>query len=229
MAIWDRNSFHGTIPNGWLSSNRSLYTLSVYENLLTGPLPTEWYEGKNISNLDFYLNLLEGEIPLQFYQLKGLSHLAVGRNAFSGSISRQIGNLSELAVFEAAHNCLTGTIPSSLGQLRIFFDLDIGHNYLTGTIPREIRGDIDNKLEAVNDSNEVGISPVDSFDETNRLPYLESDNQQIVDLPDSDRSMEDIDKTKSSDPADVKLESGGNMPVAQSVSSRSSAGGKVKS
>eukprot|EP00981_Chlorochromonas_danica_P006724 scaffold1463_cov189-Ochromonas_danica.AAC.19 len=138
MAIWDRNSFHGTIPNGWLSSNRSLYTLSVYENLLTGPLPTEWYEGKNISNLDFYLNLLEGEIPLQFYQLKGLSHLAVGRNAFSGSISRQIGNLSELAVFEAAHNCLTGTIPSSLGQLRIFFDLDIGHNYLTGTIPREI-------------------------------------------------------------------------------------------
>ncbi|GMN57537.1 hypothetical protein TIFTF001_026638 [Ficus carica] len=108
------NNFTGEITDlvGYLSrcSNRSLETLDLGYNQLTGTLP---------NSLGY------------FHSLKYLNLLS---NSFQGPIPKSIQNLTSVEEIRLSDNQMRGNIPESLGQLSKLVLLDISKNKWEGVI-----------------------------------------------------------------------------------------------
>ncbi|XP_022746306.1 LRR receptor-like serine/threonine-protein kinase FLS2 [Durio zibethinus] len=87
-----------------------------------------------LESLNIASNKLSGHLPDQLGQFKNLAYLSLSGNSISGPIPFSIGKLSSLKFLYVAKNRLNATLPQSLGQLGNLEHLDVSNNMLEGNI-----------------------------------------------------------------------------------------------
>ncbi|MCO5607426.1 hypothetical protein L7F22_061622 [Adiantum nelumboides] len=137
------NNLSGAIPPPLFTNSTSLLRLSLCANALIGFIPTDLcgsLQGHppRLQYLHLWQNNLTGTIPSSLGNCTRLVALQLSINALSGHIPSEIGILGQLQSLLLAKNRLEGAIPSSLGMCRNLIELDLNSNDLTGSIPEEL-------------------------------------------------------------------------------------------
>ena len=136
IALYN-NSLTGSIPSE-LGDLTDLTVLGLSRNQLTGSIPSELGDLTNLTSLALWGNELTGSIPSDLGDLTNLTGLLLGWNELTGSIPSDLGDLAKLTTLSLTTNDLTGVIPSELGDLANLTRLGLGGNSLTGSIPPEL-------------------------------------------------------------------------------------------
>ena len=113
-------------------------TVFIYNNNMTGPIPSSIGNLTALTILKLYTNHLNGAIPSSIGNLVNLSILFLNNNALSGAIPSSIGNLAQLGELDMQANQLSDTIPSSIGNMASLYGLFLNGNQLIGKIPASI-------------------------------------------------------------------------------------------
>jgi Leucine-rich repeat (LRR) protein len=131
------NSLTGSIPTqiGFLTQ---LTRLSLWDNSLTGSIPSEITLLTNLYTLSLWGNILTRSIPSEIGFLTQLTYLDLAMNSLRGMIPSEIGFLTQLTWLALESNSLMGTIPTQIGFLTQLNSLSLWYNSLTGSIPSEI-------------------------------------------------------------------------------------------
>jgi len=135
-------------------------------NLLLGPLPSEFYLLGSLVFLGFYRNELSGTIPTELGLLTNLANLDLDSNSLSGAIPSELSTITNVEYLYANNNLLKGTIPSQLGALTKLQSLILSNNTLTGTVPREVCNLGFGNLQVLTVDVEVDCSSCSVFVET---------------------------------------------------------------
>lgn len=133
------NRLTGTVPPE-IANLRNLEDLHLAFNRLRGPIPATIGDMTQLVTLRLAVNELSGSIPANLANLFRLQELSLGQNQFTGNIPSSLGDLSELRGLDLSMNQLSGTIPPELGRLAALSTLNLGTNQLTGAIPPELAG-----------------------------------------------------------------------------------------
>ncbi|XP_015626358.1 receptor kinase-like protein Xa21 isoform X2 [Oryza sativa Japonica Group] len=135
ILLLSTNALSGAIPS--TLSNCPLEMVDLSYNNLSGPIPKELFLISTISSF-LYLahNKLTGNLPSEVGNLKNLDELDLSDNTISGKIPTTIGECQSLQYLNLSRNFIEDTIPPSLEQLRGLLVLDLSQNNLSGTIPR---------------------------------------------------------------------------------------------
>lgn len=130
-----KNGLSGTLPEE-IGNIKDLAQLDLSYNKISGKIPNSIGETKLMA---LYLNKnnLSGEIPEGIGKLKNLMYLSLSLNKLSGSIPKWIGNLTKLEYLRLSNNRLTGTIPVEIGNLKSLETFDIA-NYTHDAYGEEI-------------------------------------------------------------------------------------------
>ncbi|XP_043705586.1 probable leucine-rich repeat receptor-like protein kinase At1g35710 [Telopea speciosissima] len=131
------NKLTGSIPRE-IANLKNLNQLDLSHNKIIGSLPREIANLKNLNQLDLSYNLITGSIPREIGNLKNLNQLDLSENSVDGSIPPEIGNLKNLNGLYLFNNMINGAIPPEIGNLKNLNQLDLSHNKIIGSIPREI-------------------------------------------------------------------------------------------
>lgn len=134
----DANNLSGSLPTAVGNLSTGLMWLSMWDNEITGEIPSEISNLANLTTLGLKGNQFTGKIPVSIGQLRNLEALILFNNQLSGEIPASIGNLTRLNEFYLDHNQLRGEIPPSIGNCRNLNILDLSHNHLSGSIPKEL-------------------------------------------------------------------------------------------
>nr|GMD26507.1 systemin receptor SR160-like [Ipomoea batatas]GMD30558.1 systemin receptor SR160-like [Ipomoea batatas]GME18270.1 systemin receptor SR160-like [Ipomoea batatas] len=113
---------------------KTLRTLRIRDNMLSGEIPTIHMVAHSLEYLDLSSNHLNGSIPEDIGNLYRLYYLNLSRNSFTGPIPDRLSQLHQLYHLSLSFNKMTGEIP---GKLELFSlnHIDLSHNHLSGTIP----------------------------------------------------------------------------------------------
>ncbi|KAM0891101.1 hypothetical protein ACQ4PT_026611 [Festuca glaucescens] len=134
----EQNRFSGQLPTSLSNLSTNIQELSIFNNNISGTIPSDIGNLVGLEVLVLGVNLLTGIIPKSIGKLTQLQELYLGSNNLQGSIPSSIGNLTYLSKLGAGFNSLEGLIPSSIGKLTKLSQLDLSRNHLTGSIPNEI-------------------------------------------------------------------------------------------
>jgi hypothetical protein len=110
----DDNYISGSISSTFLSSLSGLLELLLYNNHLTGTVPSAFSTLLSLSILVISMNNLEGPIPPTLLLMPSLTILDVSNNHLTGLLSLSEPSSSNLQVFAAGSNCFVGSIPNTL-------------------------------------------------------------------------------------------------------------------
>ncbi|CAB9517379.1 Leucine rich repeat N-terminal domain [Seminavis robusta] len=116
-----------------------LTSLHVGFNAIGGPFPAELLQLKNIRTLSMNNNVLTGPIP-DMTDLAFLRTLRLGHNKFRGAVPSFEG-MHILNTIDISGNELSGSMPDSFLERvgpRLKLDLDLSNNKITGTVPRSL-------------------------------------------------------------------------------------------
>ncbi|KAJ1276170.1 hypothetical protein BS78_05G193500 [Paspalum vaginatum] len=130
------NYLDGSIP-AVLATLPRLTALSLggTRNYLVGSIPTVLTNLSHLYLLDLgNCNNLTGEIPAELGQMKELEYLHVGSNQLTGQIPPSPGNLSNLSFLSLYTNELSGPVPYTLGNIPPLNLLAIDTNNLEGNL-----------------------------------------------------------------------------------------------
>lgn len=157
---WERN-------NGWKTDVRltlwygvsgfgeqDVEGLRLGRNGLSGEIPFELGNLRDLRSLDLSRNRLEGEIPPELGNLRYLEQLYLDSTELEGEIPPELGNLANLTDLFLHSNRLAGEIPPELGNLTILRRLLLRDNQLTGEVPPQLGG-LANLTSLVLDSNQL--------------------------------------------------------------------------
>ena len=133
------NSLTGEIPSE-LTNLRQLVALDLAGSELEGEIPTWLGSLANLQTLQLWGNSLTGEIPSELANLRQLERLYLSDNELTGEIPAWLGSLANLRYLRLWGNSLTGEIPSELANLRQLVTLDLTGNELEGEIPAWLGG-----------------------------------------------------------------------------------------
>ncbi|KAG8471741.1 hypothetical protein CXB51_036217 [Gossypium anomalum] len=92
-----------------------------------------------LSGIDLSCNKLTGEIPHQFQNLRDIIVLNFSHNSLIGPIPPALGDLSQIESLDLSHNNLSGNIPSHLLGLHFLSFFSVAYNNLSGTTPQRTR------------------------------------------------------------------------------------------
>ena len=118
--------------------DRNLTYLGLFQNGLTGSIPSSLGSLSNLYYLGLSSNGLTGSIPASLGSLSNLEYFRLDRNDLTGSIPSSLGNLTEVWNFELQDNNISGSIPSSFGNMSDLEILILQGNELAGQIPTSI-------------------------------------------------------------------------------------------
>ncbi|KAL9429243.1 hypothetical protein AB3S75_031118 [Citrus x aurantiifolia] len=116
----------------------NLQYLDLWNNSLSGRIPSQIGSLSNLKYLGLAQNNLTGIIPKEIGSLRILEALSLDSNKLSGVLPQEIGNLTSLILLSVTNNTLGGPIPSTLFRLMNLKHLSLGFNQFNSTIPREI-------------------------------------------------------------------------------------------
>uniref|UniRef100_A0ACD5TBH1 Uncharacterized protein n=1 Tax=Avena sativa TaxID=4498 RepID=A0ACD5TBH1_AVESA len=119
----------------------NLISLDLSRNNLVGPLPLE-FGAPALRTLLLYNNMISGAIPSSLCKLQSLRLLDLSRNNLSGSITDclvndSITNVTGLSIINLSlrNNNLSGEFPLFLQNCTYLIFLDLGHNQFSGALP----------------------------------------------------------------------------------------------
>ena len=144
---------------------------------------SEWYgvstnEGGHVTHLDMFNNRLSGALPSELGNLSSLEFLALGDNRLSGPIPPELGNLSNIWAIDLPRSQLSGSIPPELGNLSNLGGLVLRGNQLSGPIPSEL-GNLSNLRDLYLDDNRLSSSIPPELGKLSRLHYLGLEGNQL--------------------------------------------------
>ncbi len=90
---------------------------------------------EHVTEIYLYNNNLSGQLPTEIGNLTKLTYLSLSGNQLTGSIPTEIGNLTELTYLSLSGNQLTGSIPTEIGNLTNLITLSFSGNQLSGLVP----------------------------------------------------------------------------------------------
>ncbi len=135
----EENNLTGTLPPE-LENLRNLQILELVANRgLAGQIPTQLGNLERLLELNLSDNSLSGPIPSELENLKRLEDLDLSYNSLSGSIPTEIGNLKQLAKLRLTDNSLSGPVPPEIGNLKRLWILLMSGNSFSGSIPPELK------------------------------------------------------------------------------------------
>ncbi|RHN58497.1 putative non-specific serine/threonine protein kinase [Medicago truncatula] len=88
--------------------------LDLSSNNLSGSIPAEIGELREIIALNLSHNRLSGSIPESFSNLINIESLDLSNNNLSGKIPQNLNDLYSLAIFNVSYNKLSGKIPTTM-------------------------------------------------------------------------------------------------------------------
>ncbi|XP_058112339.1 LRR receptor-like serine/threonine-protein kinase EFR isoform X2 [Magnolia sinica] len=132
-----QNSLHGDIPKQVFSLVSLTLSLSLDGNFLTGRLPEDVGDLKNIEEIHVARNRMSGEIPQALGDCLKLEHLSLEGNFFNGTIPRSLNTLKVIQILDLSDNNLSGQIPKYLEEFRFLQYLNLSFNDLDGEVPQE--------------------------------------------------------------------------------------------
>ncbi len=136
-VILSNNNLTGSLPPE-LGDLKDLTHLLLDENQLTGIIPPELGKLKNLTFLSFYRNQLSGPIPIELTTLDQMGALFLGTNQLTGHVPPELGKLKQLGALGLSNNPLTGTFPVELTTLDQLYLFSLSSTEMTGVIPPEI-------------------------------------------------------------------------------------------
>ena len=137
------------------------------------------YNIETTTTLGLYNQGLTGEIPSELYQLINLEYINLGINDLTGEISSSVSNLINLQTLNLEYNNLTGEIPTEIGGLSDLENLDLGGNNFTGSIPEELGSLINLKVLILYSNELTGSIPIEISNLTN-LEHLSFYNNNLT-------------------------------------------------
>ncbi len=164
------NNLSGPLPTE-IGNLTALQYLDLGDNQLTGSLPTSIGSLTSLLGLSLYSNSLQGTIPPVLGNLTNLTSLSFEDNELSGNIPTELGNLTSLTYLSLPRNQLDGSIPTALGNLTALQELILYGNRLSGAIPSEL-GNLANLTRLdLNNNQLIGTLPA-SFSGLSNLTDL---------------------------------------------------------
>lgn len=139
LTLYD-NLISGTIPSS-LFSLEHLEILDLSGNILGGEIPTYQEDSNPRTGQLIVVNLnsnnLSGEFPLIFRSYPRLVFLDLSYNQFSGNLPLWMGKkfLPILSLLRLRSNMFSGHIPTELTKIDQLQFLDLAENYFSGSIP----------------------------------------------------------------------------------------------
>ncbi|KAJ8770021.1 hypothetical protein K2173_009738 [Erythroxylum novogranatense] len=132
------NELEGGIPDT-LRDLCNLEELSLQVNNLNGEISGSFGNRSgclkhSLKVLKLHVNVLTGGIPYELGEFKNVEYLLLYSNSFHGPIPESIGGMSSLRVLCLAYNNLNGSIPKSVGQLYNLEVLHVENNSLSGVV-----------------------------------------------------------------------------------------------
>ncbi|XP_059436366.1 uncharacterized protein LOC132169331 [Corylus avellana] len=103
-------------------------------NYLSGSIPIQW-GSMELNFISVLGNRLSGEIPKDLRNFRNLTYLNLEANQFSGTLPSELGKLVNLETLMLSSNNLIGNLPEELGGLKNLTDFRVNDNNLSGTIP----------------------------------------------------------------------------------------------
>lgn len=184
------------------SEQTTVVGIYLYQNNLSGPIPSEIGSFPNLEELELWENELSGPIPPEIGSLTNLRHLILDNNGFEGTLPGEIGNLTNLELLQAlgcglsgavppeignlpsldnlrlAFNALT-SIPSEIGNLPVLTNLELNENLLSGPIPPEI-GSISSLVSLDLSLNQFSGSIPSELGNLTNLYFLSVDHNELT-------------------------------------------------
>ncbi|KAI3720891.1 hypothetical protein L2E82_31889 [Cichorium intybus] len=146
---------------------------------LSGNLPPQIGNLKNLVNIDLNGNSISGSIPDSLGNLSSLRTLELVSNQISGTLPDSIGRLSSLETLYLSSNLISGPLPDSLGRLSSLVDLDLSNNEINGTLPLSI-GQLTNLINFNIDQNLLrGVVTEDHFANLTSLVTLGANGNML--------------------------------------------------
>ena len=167
------NQLNGTLPPS-LGNASALVVLSVFNNSLSGPIPTE-YVGRQLGKLKVLntgSNQLYGTVPA-IQGLSQLKQLSLGSNTLHGALP-SMGTMQQLEVLDLHDNGFQGGIPQSLYNHSTLRYLLLHQNALSGSVALLPPGLI---MVLLHDNRFSGQLP--SFSSQHELAWLTVFNNQF--------------------------------------------------
>eukprot|EP00884_Botryococcus_braunii_P005339 jgi/Botrbrau1/14806/Bobra.0370s0003.2 len=135
----DSCSLTGTLPPAWALLNKTLTTVQLYGNQISGTLPDEYAVLQNLATFNVSGNLLSGTLPETWRLLnRTLRLLDVGDNRLTGTLPEGWRRLGMMDALFLNSNGLQGTLPSSwseIGAASALRYLSLYDNHFTGELP----------------------------------------------------------------------------------------------
>jgi hypothetical protein len=135
---WDDNTgwFNGPI-NTWTGitlTNDRVTEVLLFNNNLSGEIPTIIGQLSELKILSLYLNSISGELPDVLGNLLNLEELVLSKNEISGTVPASLNNLTSLKKLVLLSNELTSPLPD-LGNLQQLEEIVLGQNDFSGPFP----------------------------------------------------------------------------------------------
>ncbi|KAL5703333.1 non-specific serine/threonine protein kinase [Ranunculus cassubicifolius] len=145
------NNLGGQLPNSVANLSVNLNKLYLYQNDISGTIPSDI--GKLVNLIVFAVdsNSLTGPIPKSIGMLQNLQGMALSANRFSGHIPFSVGNMTSLFGLYIQDTNLGGTIVSSFANCKSLQKLYLDGNRLIGNIPAQLLG-------SLHQLDEIGLS-----------------------------------------------------------------------
>ncbi|KAF5758452.1 putative protein kinase RLK-Pelle-LRR-Xb-2 family [Helianthus annuus] len=126
------NRLNDTLP-GWIfPENCSLESLDLSENGLTGEIPKEISNCKNLTTLNLWGNFFSGKIPGELGSIPNLQKLFLGNNSLTNELPDSLLELQNLKFLDLSRNHMGGDIPEIFGRLTQVRTLLLHSNNYTG-------------------------------------------------------------------------------------------------
>ncbi|GAA0149708.1 transmembrane signal receptor [Lithospermum erythrorhizon] len=192
------NKLSGNLPTWVFPKNCSLNVLDLCENNLTGEVPKNISNCKELMELNLWGNKFSGKIPDEVGFLSDLQSLILGDNNFLRDIPKSLPGLSNLTVLDLSKNNFGDDIQEIFGQftkisylilygntytgglhssgilkLQNLSGLDLSYNNLSGPLPPEISQMLSLKVLALSSNRFSGNIP----QEYGKFPRI-----QVLDL-----------------------------------------------
>ncbi|KAG2262921.1 hypothetical protein Bca4012_012624 [Brassica carinata] len=117
------------------TSLKSLVSLDVSQNKITGSFPGGVCSGKRLVSLSLHSNLFEGSLPSSIGECLSLERFQVQENGFSGEFPVGLWSSPKIKIIRAGNNKFTGHVPDTVSLASALEQVEIDNNSFSGEIP----------------------------------------------------------------------------------------------